>query len=159
MTIAELAGPTPERRRRSHFIAGPAVATDAGPARAGQRVYRSLSTLERLVRSGALEPRHAIAGERLRDDWELGVEGAREPASGSTAAAGWYYPDARLAALRRCENALSAIGPAATYVLSVAVCECSITDVAKFHHCHRQKVTSILKISLHTLAEHYLLPK
>jgi hypothetical protein len=147
--------PTPERRRRSAFLVGPAVATEAGPARAGTRVYRALSTVERMVRAGAVEPRQAQAADRLRDDWELGVVGAREPASGSVGSAGWYYAEARLAALRRYQNALAALGPLTPCVAWVVLGEFSLSALARILDRNRQEVAGVLKLGLDTLADHY----
>jgi hypothetical protein len=160
MASPDPGAPTPERRRRSAFFVGPAVATEAGPARAGSRVYRALSTVERMLRAGSLEPRQAQAGERLRDDFELGVAGAREPASGSVGNTGWYYSEARLAALRRYELALASIGPFVHYVLPIVLGnfghgEISISKLARLGGANRQEIAGIVKLGLSALADHY----
>jgi hypothetical protein len=160
MANPEPGAPTPERRRRSTFALTPAVATEAGPARAGARVYRALSSLERLVRNGTIEPRQAQAGERLRDDYELGVEGAREPANGSVGTTGWYYPEAQLAAIERCRKASVVLGPLEPYVLPVVLGwpgfgDVSIAQLARTLRRNRQEVAGILKLGLTALADHY----
>lgn len=152
--------PTPERRRRSTFTIGPAVATEAGPAQAGSRVYRSVSTIERLVRAGTLEPRQAEAGIRLRDDYELGVAGAREAASGSGSSTGWYYAEARLAAVRRYKTAIAKLGPLADWVLLAVLGEPGLGDIsfsaiARRINRNRQEVAGIVKFGLDVLADHY----
>jgi hypothetical protein len=148
--------PTPERRRRSAFVVSPAVATESGPARAGSRVYRALSTVERLLRAGAIEPRQAQAADRLRDDFELGVAGAREPATGSVGATGWYYAEARLAALRRYKDAMKRLGPLAPCVLWIVLSDESLSALArKFSRFSRQEVAGVFKLGLSTLADHY----
>jgi hypothetical protein len=48
--------PTLERRSRSAFVSAPAPSTDIEVARAGMRMYRALSTVERLLRDGAITP-------------------------------------------------------------------------------------------------------
>lgn len=153
--MADLAEPTPERRRRSTWLEGPAVATEHGPARAGTRLHRALSTLERLAKNGILEPRQAEAGERLRTDYELGLLGVREPASGSVSSTGWYYAEARLAAIRRAEKAIAALGPTWPVVLAVAVHDHPISGIARFLQQNRQEVAGMLKCGLSALAEHY----
>jgi hypothetical protein len=159
MANPDLNAPTPERRRRSAFLVTPAVATEAGPARAGSRVHRALSTLDRLLRNGTISPRQAQAGNRLRDDFELGLLGAREPASGSGGATGWYYAEARLAALRRYQQALCAVYPMARYVLPIIGVpghgDVSISDLARFLGRNRQEVAGVLKLGLDTLADYY----
>jgi hypothetical protein len=155
MASPELGAPTPERQRRCAFVVTPAVATEAGPAQAGSRVYRASSSVERLLRRAAIDPRQAQAAERLRDDWELGVVGAREPASGSVGSTGWYYAEARLAALRSFQMARKKLGPMQTYVLPVVIDELSLTELARWTRCNRQEVAGILKLGLDTLADHY----
>ena len=152
--------PTPERRRRSLFAVGPATATEAGPAIAGVRVYRSVSTIERLLRAGTLTPRQAEAANRLRDDYEIGVAGAREAASGSSGSTGWYYPEIRLAALRRYQDAVTELGKLADWVLLVVLGEpglgdVSISAIARRINRNRQEVTGVIKFGLDALADHY----
>jgi hypothetical protein len=158
--LADLNAPTPERKRRSAFVVGPAVATEEGPAQAGSRVYRASSTIEQMLRRGTIEPRQAQAAERLRDDWELGVAGAREPATGSVGATGWYYAEARLAALRRYQDAIAKLGPMADYVLPIVLGTTGFGDVslsllARLANRNRQEIAGVLKLGLDTLADHY----
>jgi hypothetical protein len=158
MANPDLGAPTPERRRRSAFLVTPAVATEEGPARAGSRVYRTLSTLDRMLRDSAISRSQAQAGNRLRDDFELGVAGAREPASGSVGTTGWYYPEARLAALRRYQDAVAKLGLMADYVLPIAVDDISLSALARriwLGGRNRQECAGILKLGLDTLADHY----
>jgi hypothetical protein len=141
-------------------MTSPAVATEAGPAQAGSRVWRATSTIERLARAGTIEPRQAQAAERLRDDYELGVAGAREPAGGSSGTTGWYYPEARLAALRRYKSAITTLGPLADWVLLVALGEpghgdVSLAAIARRINRNRQEVAGIVKLGLDALADHY----
>jgi hypothetical protein len=158
--VADLNAPTPQRRRRSSFAVGPAVATETGPARAGSRVYRAVSTVERLLRLGTITPRQAEAANRLRDDYELGVAGAREPASGSTGSVGWHYAEARLAAVCRYQAAIGALGAMAHWVLLVALGEpglgdVSISAIARRIARNRQEVAGLVKFGLDVLADHY----
>jgi hypothetical protein len=108
-----------------------------------------------MLRAGALSPRQAQAAEQLRDDWELGIAGAREPASGSVGATGWYYAEARLAAIRRYQTAVAKLGPMARYVLYIAVVEISLSQLARWIGSNRQEVAGVLKLGLETLADHY----
>lgn len=158
--MTDLSHPTPERRRRSAFVEGPAIGTEHAPARAGLRLHRALSTLERLAKAGIIQPRQADAGERLRSDYELGVEGAREATTGSASTTGWSYPEARLAALRRFQAARSALGPTHIVVLPIAIGvpgngDVSISQLALALHKNRQEIAGILKLGLAELADHY----
>lgn len=160
MANPDAAAPTPERRRRSAFLVGSAVATEHGPARAGSQVHRAISSLERLARNGTISPRQTLAGERFRDDYELGVVGARQPASGSTSTTGWNYSEARIAAVRRWRGGMNKLGLLSVYVLPVAIGEpghgdMSIAELARFLRQNRQEVAGVLKIGLDILACHY----
>jgi hypothetical protein len=62
--LDDLGSPTPERLKRSSFVVGSAVATEHGPAQAGSRVHRAVSSLERLAKAGTIAPRQLLAGER-----------------------------------------------------------------------------------------------
>jgi hypothetical protein len=123
-------------------------------------VHRAISSLERLAKAGTIAPRQLLAGERWRDDYELGVVGAREPASGSTSTSGWNYPDARSAAVRRWRGGMNKLGLLAGYVIPVAIGEpghgdWSIAQLARHIHQNRQEVAGCLKIGLDVLACYY----
>lgn len=155
----DLNAPTEERRARGAFVSAPAIGTDAGPARAGARMYRSLSTIERLLRDGAITDRQASGGELLRTDHELGIVGARNGV-GSGAAASWGYAEARLGAVKRYQSALAALGPLWRYTLPICVGEpgggdISISELARLLNRNRQEVAGIVKLGLDTLADHY----
>ena len=147
--------PTPERKRRSSFAVTPPVATEKGPAQAGQRVFRAVSTLDRLLRSGAINQRQHQAGERFRNDWEIGLDGAREATSGSHSTTGWYYADAQLDAVRRLKRAALCLGPTIYVVWFVAVRDETLAHSAKIFSHNRQEAAGILKIGLTALAAHY----
>jgi hypothetical protein len=111
-----------------------------------------------MLRDSAISSSQAQAGFRLRDDFELGVVGAREPASGSVGTTGWYYTEARLAALRSYEDAVAKLGPMADYVLPVAIDDISLSALAQriwIGGRNRQECAGILKLGLQTLADHY----
>jgi hypothetical protein len=156
--------PTAERARRSAFISAPAIGTEAEAARAGARMYRALSTIERLRRDGSLNARQAEAGEILRTDFELGVAGARDEA-GSSGSPGWYYAQARLAAVRRYQLAIEALGPhLVRYVEPIAIGlvgggDLSLAALARRNGRNRQETAGIVKLGLDVLADHYELAK
>jgi Domain of unknown function (DUF6456) len=151
--------PTPERRRRSSFGLIPAPATDSTPARAGVRVYRAVPTLERLAKRGVIEPRQLVAGQRLRDDFELGIVGAREAAAGSTGPTSWTYAEAMLAAVRRYEMAIAALGPTADFVQIVCLepdrGDISLAAMARRLGQNRQAISGIIRLGLQKLADFY----
>jgi hypothetical protein len=151
--MSDLNAPTPERARRSAFVSAPAIGTEAEAARAGARMYRALSSLDRLLRDGSIERRQAEAGERLRDDYELGVAGARNSA-GSGAAPGWYYAEARLAAVRRYKQAEARLGPLWDYTASLALGS-TISELARQMKRNRQEIAGICKLGLDVLADVY----
>ena len=152
--------PTPERARLSLLREGPAISTEQGPARAGARLWRAISTLERLRRDDVISPRQAEAGAALREDWEIGVIGVRLEA-GSGGSLGWYYPGGRLMALKRWKQALEALGSRLSrYVEPVAYGrpgggDVSISDLARQLGENRQGVAACLRVGLDVLADHY----
>jgi hypothetical protein len=157
----ELPGePTPERKSRSAFVSAPAIGTEAGPARAGHRMFRALSTIERLRRDSSLSSRQAEAGERLRDDYELGVEGARDD-NGKGGYWGWSFPEAQLNALRRYQLAVLALGQHIAGVVQPVCCgtpgggDVTLQALARKHKRNRQEIAGILKVGLDMLADHY----
>ena len=159
MPATDLNAPTPERRRRSTFALAPAIGTESEIARAGTRMYRSLTTLERLARDGSITPRQAEAGEHLRTDYELGIAGARNHA-GNASATDWHYAEARLNAVRSFQAASTALGPLWSYVAPIAIGnpgmgECSISTLARSLGTNRQETAGIVKLGLNTLADHY----
>ena len=149
--------PTPERKRRSEFSRDPAVASEQGPAQAGQRVYRAVTTLDRLVRNRSLSTPQGEAGFRFRLDWELGVLGARQPCPGSTTTTGWFYPDARLDALRRYRNAARAIGKTQAFVIPIVLADYSLIALANALNLNRKQCLAGLALGLDLLARHYRL--
>jgi hypothetical protein len=113
-----------------------------------------------MLRASAITPRQAEAAERLRTDYELGVAGARQAASGSGGSTGWYYAEAQLAALRRYQAAIAALGPLDLHVKIIVLGEpgsgdISISELARSLRRNRQEVAGILKLGLDTLADHY----
>ena len=160
---ADLNAPTPERERRSAYISAPAIGTEMEQARAGLRMYRALSTVERLLRDGAITSRQADAGTRLRDDYEVGIAGARD-GSGSGGVIGYYYAEARLRAVERYQLALAALGPLWRYVVPVCIGEpgggdISISELARRLGLNRQEVSGCIKAGLTALADSYDLPE
>jgi len=160
---ADLNAPTLERQGRSAFISAPAIGTDQEQARAGARMYRALSTLDRMLRDAAISPRQHEAGERFRSDYEVGIAGAREDI-GSGGVAGYYYAEARLLAVERYQLALKALGPLWRYVIPICIGalsggDISISSLARLLGRNRQELAGIVKLGLDTLADHYELPE
>ena len=163
MSAVDLNAPSPERQRRSEFLSAPALSTDQGPARAGARMYRALSTLDRLLRDGVIGPRQHDAGERFRSDYEVGIAGAREDI-GSGGVAGYYYAEVRLRAVERYQLALKALGPLWRYTVPICIGQLGSGDVtfselARMLGRNRQEIAGIVKLGLDTLADCYDLPE
>lgn len=150
----DLNEPTPERLRRSAFVTAPAIGTEMEPAKAGRRMYRALTAVERLLRDAVIEPRMADAGERLRIDWEVGVIGARD-GTGSGGSAGWYYAEVRLRALGNYRRAIATLGPLQRCVQAIALHDMTISELSRLQCQNRQEVAGIVKLGLTTLADHY----
>jgi len=154
--------PTLERQTRSAFLSAPAIGTDQEPARAGARMYRALTTLERLLRDGTISARQADAGERFRSDYEVGIAGAREDI-GSGGVAGYYYAEARLLAVERYQRAIRDLGPLWRYTVPVCIGELgsgdiSFSQLARLLGRNRQEIAGIVKLGLDVLGDAYELP-
>ena len=163
MPTPDLNAPTPERQRRSEYITAPAIGTDQEPARAGLRMYRALTTLERLLRDGSISARQCDAGERFRSDYEVGIAGARE-GTGSGGLAGYYYAEARLLAVERYQLGLKALGPLWRYAVPICIGmpgagDISISALSVRLGKHRQEVAGCVKAGLDALGDFYDLPE
>jgi len=157
--------PTAERMAHGRLVEVPAIGTEMEIARAGARMYRAVSTLDRMRRDGSLSARQADAGSNLRNDYELGVCGARNaPSGGSGGATGWFYTLTQLAAAGRWRDALEALGPRLGAVVCPICCgapgggDVSIADLARVTGTNRQEIAGQLKLGLDVLADHYGLP-
>jgi hypothetical protein len=152
--------PTPERLARSAFVSAPAIGTEQEQARAGQRMFRALSTIERLRRDGSISTRMAEAGEQLRVDCELGLHGARDT-HGVGSLWGWSYPEARLQALNRYRQAMAYLGARIAAIVEPICCgtpgggDCTLQQLARRLRRNRQELAGILKTGLDMLADHY----
>ena len=155
--------PTVERRHHGACVELPAIGTESAVAQAGARMFRAVSTIDRLRKDGALSARQADAGERLRTDYELGVAGARDQL-GAGGNFGWYYAEARLNALRNYQDACNALGG---HLLRVVEPVClglpaggnvSLSDLARANGQNRQEIAGVLKLGLTVLADHYGYP-
>jgi hypothetical protein len=154
--------PTRERDRRSHFVSLPAIGTEMEQARAGLRLYRALSPIERMHRDGSLSDRQADAGATLRDDYELGIAGAHDSLGGHAGAAlGYGYAERRLTAVRAYQEACQAIGPRLSAIVVPIVTgiegggDISVAALARLLGRNRQEVAGQLKLGLDMLADHY----
>jgi len=153
--------PTAQRMARGTLIELPAIGTEQEPARAGGRMFRRLTTIDRMRRDGSLSPRQADAGLKLRDDFELGVCGARDAPSGHSTQFGWHFTLAQLEAVRRWHFAIEALGPRLAAIVR-PICigipgggDVSIADLARLSGHNRQEISGQLKLGLDMLADHY----
>jgi hypothetical protein len=140
-------------------MSAPAIGTDQEAARAGARMYRALTTLERMLRDGSISARQCDAGERLRSDYEVGIAGARDGV-GSGGVAGYYYAEARLLAVERYQLALRALGPLWRFVVPVCIGapgggDVSISALARLTGRNRQELAGIIKLGLEALGDFY----
>jgi len=148
---------TPERAQHAAAIIDRNISTQIGSPRG--RVIQN--PLDRLAARNRISPRMLSAGLKLKDDFEVGVQGAREDTGEfylgirSTANQGWV-PAVQLDAIRDFRKALQAVGPYVGAIL-VAFC-CYDRDVVKIageQRRHRDKVMGSLEDGLKTLADHY----
>lgn len=152
--------PTAERMARGRFVECSAIGTEAEPAQAGARMYRSVGTVDRLARDGSLSGRQLDAAHKLRDDFEL-AGGARDGAGGGGARFGWYFADAQILAVERFTKAIAALGSRLAAVVQPIVLgrlgggDVTLSDVARITGQNRQEVSGVLKVGLDVLADHY----
>ena len=118
------------------------------------------SPLDRLAARGRVSPRMHSAAVRLRDDFDLGMLGARDVSSESLGIRNGFSPasvsERQIAAMRAYASALKTIGPYVGAIL-VAVCcyERDVQAIAVEQRRNRTEVIGVLKDGLKTLADHY----
>ena len=127
---------------------------------------RAADPLQAMAMRGKLvTERHLKAAQRLLDDWEFGVLGAR-PSSVKTGGGGYqaaqYPEEARLAHLADARAARAAVGERGFSVLAHVVLgipepeQRTVRAYAQRHGMHEQTATGLLFGALERLAEHYL---
>ena len=161
-------GPTDERKMHGSFVQTSAISgSDGRPAQAGTKMYRSQIPIERYRSRGEISERQATAGLRLRNDWEIGICGARQrDILGSKAVHGPVgYSDMQLDAAMKYRDAVRVLGPAARAIVEPVVCgdeaggDVTVGMLAKSRaDMTAQQLFGAFKIGLDTLANHYGLP-
>jgi hypothetical protein len=148
---------TPERAQHAAAIIDRNIGTAIGTPR-GRLIQ---NPLDRLAVRESITPRMHAAGMRLKEDFEVGLLGAKD-AEGNFAlgirgqANHAWVPDVQLDAIRRFKLAMIAVGAHVGAVL-VAFC-CYDRDVVKIavqQGRNRDKVMGIVEVGLETLADHY----
>jgi hypothetical protein len=158
-----------------HAPHAPAPSRPGAEAGPGARLDLGESPLTRLAApaalggAGALSPREALAGERLRADAEAAVRGPRltadwsSPPQSRTARGGGPGPildtERGLAARGRVERALLALGDDLAPIVRLVCLEFLGVEAAETRlRWPRRSGKLILKIALGRLADHYGLP-
>jgi hypothetical protein len=143
----------PEREQHSTVLIE--AATDAP----GAMVARAQPSIERMLRRGLLTQRQSDAGNRLYEDWAIGICCARDAeGNGSTVHDPGGYADRQLDAATRYRKAREAVGPRMWPCL-FAVC-CEEWSIERFANergggTDRKGWAAIVRLSLDTLADFY----
>jgi hypothetical protein len=124
---------------------------------AGHKVQRIASGLHQLEKRGRIQPCHTVAALRYRRDFELGIEGARDPErTGSGARSHDGAMIARVDAVSRYRCAADAVGPDADALLRLyVVYGLSLRAISADSRFDRRGLADGLAESLEGLAEHY----
>jgi len=121
------------------------------------------------LRSGLITARHLRAADMLRDDWELGMAGAKPGIERGAAVGGGFtarqYPsEARIDRMQNARLALQSVGRMGTTLLLHVVLgipdserRC-VRSYSARHHLEEKTVRGMLIICLDRLAEHYSPP-
>ncbi|MGO4129108.1 DUF6456 domain-containing protein [Inquilinus sp. YAF38] len=150
---------TPERGRHAAGIVDRPTGTAIG-APVGRLVQ---SPLDRLAARGTISPRMHSAGQRLRDQFEIGVLGARncdsELPSGIRGTGAVLGPgEVQLGALRAYKSALRCLGAHVGAVVETVCChEQDVRALSVRQGRSREKIMGVLEDGLKTLADHYRL--
>ena len=154
--------PTPERKNHGSVIETTAVATETESARAGARVRRTQSPIERYAKRSLLTKRQVDAAEDLRSDWEFGIAGAHDSSMSGNGGGPAGLADGQLAAATAYRQATQAIGKRlSSIVLPIVIgygdgAEITAGMLAKQREDpNEQRVMGILSVGLDTLADHY----
>ena len=150
---------TPERARHAAGIVDRPTSGAIG-APVGRLVQ---TPIDRMVARRSISPRMHSAGQRLREQFEIGVLGVRNrsddqlPGIRSTGLV--LTPgETQLAALAAYRSALRCLGAhVGAVVVAVSCYETDVTMVAARQGRHRDKVMGVLEDGLKTLADHYRL--
>lgn len=154
--------PTPERKHHGSVIETTVAATDTEAAKAGARVRRTQSPIERYAKRNLLTNRQASAAEDLRSDWEFGIAGARDSSMSGNGGGPAGLADGQLAAATAYQEATQAIGKhLSAVVLPIVIgygdgAEITAGMLAKQRgDPNDQRVMGILGVGLKILADHY----
>lgn len=150
---------TPERAQHAAGIVDRPTGTAIG-APTGRLVQ---APIDRLAARGTISPRMHSAGQRLRDQFEIGVLGARnrdrELPPGIRGTSAMLEPtEVQVGALRAYRAALHSLGAHVGAVVEAVCChDQDILAVSARQGRSRDKVMGVLEDGLKTLADHYRL--
>lgn len=148
----------PELRRHGLVVEEPVDRSERGTVL--QLRARRLTALEELHRRGAITDEQRAAGERLRNAWELGVEGAQDhdtvPLGGLAAWQKCAMTEGRLAAATDYRLALEAVGKRMSPILNWVCCRGrTLREWAAISESRIEGASAVLRLALDTLADHY----
>lgn len=170
--------PTPQRKQHGSIIETTVVGTDTESAKAGARVRRTQSPIERYSKRGLISERQAMAADDLRADWEFGLVGIK---GGDRLAVGGgiiHVSDAQLDAATAYRQAVQAIGQrVAAIVLPIVIgdaaggeinalmlarrdgahigAEVTAGELAARSKQNEKRIMGVLVVGLDMLADHY----
>lgn len=155
--------PTPERKKHGLIVEAVVTATDSETAKAGARVRRTQSPIERYAKRNLITDRQAMAADDLRSDWEFGIVGITGGARIVKAGGPISMSDAQLDAATAYRVAVQSIGQRLSAILLPIVIgdaaggDITAEHLAKFDACpyDRKQIMGILGVGLDMLADHY----
>lgn len=139
--------PTPQRKQHGRVVEAIVVATDTETAKAGGRVRRTQSPIERYASRDQLTRRQTDAAEDLRADWDFGIVGIKDGSRLERVSAGGQISmsDAQIDAATRFREAIGAIGKqAAAYVVPIVIGDSAGGDISVESIARRRTIGSEL---------------
>jgi len=148
---------TSERAQHAAAIIDRSIGTAIGAPR-GRLIQ---NPLDRLFVRNTITQRMYSAGAKLKEDFEIGLLGARDTEGnfhlgikGQSNHA--WVPDVRLDAITRFKGAMKALGaPLGTVLVAFCCYDRDVVKIAAQQGRNRDKVMGIVEIGLETLADHY----
>lgn len=155
VAVAAEMDPAEWQRSRGRAMVEEAAEVTAGGMPVG-KVRVCLPPVELYLRRGQITARMCAAARRLRDDYDLGICGARDPERKGGTAAGEPMSAAQLMAARAYAKAVQAVGPRLSVVLLATVCEeLWASEIGARVGERRDGVMALLRAGLDALADHY----
>lgn len=140
----------PERANHGVIVEGDVII-------AGAKKIRFVQTpLARYAARKSITARQKTAGERLAQDYQLGVLLARDPEKRGSSGKGSPISEAQIMAATAYRRAIQSLGPRLSAIIFAVCCaEATVEGLADQRQQDRKQIMGVFKIGLDHLGDHY----